>query len=161
MRGSPNRSTRASSSLRVAVVTSLVGLALAAASASTGCGPDHVGVEACQRIEKVRCESAPACGIKLGRPLHSGDTAESDVAACTRYYDDQCLHGLALKQEPAQKDVDACVDAIINGDCSIVESPQTHPACAFLVPPAAAATVDAAADSSTAEANADGGDAAR
>lgn len=127
-----------------------VGLAMAASA----CGTDPVGVEDCRRIEKVRCESAPACGIDLGRPVHSGDTAEKDVAACIRFYDDQCLHGLVLTKAPARSDVDACVDAIIDGDCSIVQKPETHAACAFLVPEVtptvdAGSDADAASDAST------------
>jgi hypothetical protein len=112
------------------------------------CGTDPVGVDACKRIEKVRCESAPACGISLERPLHSGEGPEKDVAACIRYYDDQCLHGLVIVKEPAPQLVDRCVDAIIAGDCAIVREPEKHPDCTFLIPPAAPAPppADAAAD---------------
>jgi hypothetical protein len=109
-----------------------------------------VGVEACKKIEKVRCESAQACGIDLTRPVHSGDSPANNVAACTRYYDDQCLHGLDVAEEPAPGDVDACVAAIVSGDCSVVKEPQTSAACSFLVPPpppAPAPVPDAAPDS--------------
>jgi hypothetical protein len=112
------------------------------------CGTDPVGVDACKRIEKVRCESAPGCGISLERPLHSGEGPEKDVAACIRYYDEQCLHGLVIVKEPAPQLVDRCVDAIIAGDCTIVREPSIHPDCTFLIPPAApvAPPADAAAD---------------
>src|SRR5690348_16712864 len=108
---------------------------------ATACGTDAVGIEACQKIEKVRCESAQACGINLERPLHQGNSPEQNVAACIRYYDDQCLHGIVgAKKDPAPQAVDACADAIITGDCSVVKEPQTHTACAFLIPPATATT---------------------
>ena len=100
----------------------------------TGDPADPVGVDACQRIEKVRCESAQACGINLSRPLHSGDTPAENVASCTRYYQDQCLHGLSSGVDPGDAKVTACVNAITTGDCTTVQEPQTNPACAFLSP---------------------------
>ena len=131
--------------------TMLVALAATAFGVATlttpACGTDPVGVESCQKIEKVRCESAPACGIDLRRPVHNGDTAQNDVASCVRYYDDQCLHGLALAKDPGRQVVDACVDAIVNGDCGIVKAPENYPACHFLAGPADAAA-EAAADAS-------------
>jgi hypothetical protein len=124
----------------------------AAFAALVACGTDPVGVDACKKIEKVRCESAPTCpGISLERPLHAGEGAPKDVAACIRYYDDQCLHGLVLTKEPAPQLVDRCVAAIINGDCAIVREPEKHPDCAFLIPPTPPAPppADAASDAST------------
>jgi hypothetical protein len=129
------------------------GLALApilvALTSAFACGTSPVGVAACKRIEQARCESAPACGIDLTSPTHNGDTAENAVAACTRYYDDQCLHGL-VAADPGPRIVDGCVNAIITGDCSVVRAPESHPACAFLIPPAAPAVTDAAADADAA-----------
>jgi len=135
------------SSLRRAIAVGLAG----AIAALVACGTDPVGVDACKRIEKVRCESAPACGIALDRPLHSGSGPEKDVAACIRYYDDQCLHGLVITREPAPADVDRCVNAIINGDCNVVREPEKNADCAFLIPPSApVVTPDAgAADAAT------------
>ena len=132
--------------MRGGLVSVVLGATLAVIASSAACGTEPVGVDACRRIEKVRCESAPACGIDLRRLAHSGDTPESDVAACIRYYDDQCLHGLPLKKEPAASDVDACIDAIINGDCTVVSKPETHSACAFLAPTPAPTPVDSGAD---------------
>lgn len=125
-------------------------LALLAAATATivglvpACGTDPVGVEACQKIEKVRCESALACGISLSRPVPTGKSDKDQVASCVRYYEDQCLHGLALAKEPAPQAVDTCVSAIIAGDCAIVKEPQAHAACSFLAPNLADASADAA-----------------
>lgn len=117
------------------------------------CGTDPVGVESCRQIERARCENAPACGIDLSKPVHRGDTPELAVAACIRYYDDACLHGLVTTSDPGSIQVQACVEAINTGDCSVVVKPESSPACAFLVPPAPpapapvpAAPADAAAD---------------
>jgi hypothetical protein len=127
-----------------------------AIAGSAACGTSPVGVEACRKIEKVRCESAQACGINLEKPVHEGDSAEQNVAACIRYYDDQCLHGIVAAKEPAPQAVDACVQAIITSDCAVVKSPETHKDCAFLIPPTAApATPDAAAEASVADAATD------
>lgn len=136
------------------VVVFLLTLASAAIGSSFACGTSPVGVESCQKIERVRCESAQACGIKLDRPAHQGETPEQAVAACIRYYDDQCLHGLAAPTDPGPQTVDACVNAIITGDCEIVKAPETNAACKFLIPPASAAAdaateAEAAADAST------------
>lgn len=121
------------------------------------CGTEAKGVDACKRIERVRCESAAACGIDLSRPVHRGDSPSDDVGACIRYYDDACLHGLASGVEPGNVAVDECVKALETGSCDVVRAPETSPACAFLVPaPAApAATPDAA--TTTTDAGADGG----
>lgn len=114
----------------------LLGAVALVAVAAFACGTDPVGVETCRRIEKVRCESAPGCGIDLGTPVHRGDDPKSAVAACIRYYDDACLHGIAAPEDPGSIQTQACVDAIINGDCDVVKTPETHPDCAFLIPPA-------------------------
>lgn len=121
-------------------------LALAALFA---CGTDAVGVDACKRVEQVRCESAQACGLDLTQPVHRGTSESANVAACIRYYDDQCLHGIVARDngEPTPQVVDACVDAIINGTCDVVKTPESHLACSWLVPvPAAPAAADAATE---------------
>lgn len=162
MRGPLTPSPRVASTGRRAAMLVLLALASGVVVSSAACGTEPVGVEACKKIERVRCESAQACGIDLGRPLHSGNSPESNVAACIRYYDDQCLHGLVTTKEPSPQAVDACVDAIITGDCSVVREPETNEACSFLVPPAPppAPVVDAsdeASDAETADGAADGG----
>jgi hypothetical protein len=132
---------------RRGLVVALVAAAIVgvASAGSVACSTSPVGVDACKRIEQVRCESAQACGITLETPVHQGDTPEQNVAACVRFYDDACLHGIAAPAEPASQDVDACINAIVTGSCDVVVKPQSSPACAFLVPPSAV-PVDAAVD---------------
>lgn len=153
MKHDVGRRARPSTWRRAGVITVITALLFAIAT-SVACGTEAVGVDACRRIEKVRCESAQACGIDLGKPVHEGNTPEKNVAACVRYYDDQCLHGLVTPKEPGPQAVDACVNAIINGDCTIVKSPESHPDCRFLVPPAPA---PAPPDAAAAEASASSG----
>lgn len=132
---------------RLAVVASVATALGAVILAAPACGTDPVGVDECRKIEKARCESAQACGINLSELKHADSTSATDVGACERYYDDACLHGLALSKDPGTVVVDACVNAIISGDCGIVQNPQNYPACAFLVPVTdAAADADADAD---------------
>jgi hypothetical protein len=115
----------------------LLAMASAAALALViACGTDPIGVETCRRIETARCESAPACGVDLGTPVHRGDDPKSAVAACVRFYEDACLHGIAGPEDPGAVKTQACVDAIINGSCDVVKTPETSPDCAFLIPPA-------------------------
>lgn len=126
-----------------------VGAAAATAVLSAAaCGTEPVGVESCRKIERARCENAPACGVDLSKPVHRGETAELGVASCVRYYDDACLHGMVAPADPGAVQVDACVTAINTGDCRVVLKPESSPACGFLVPPAPApaAPADAAAD---------------
>lgn len=129
-----------------AVIAAVVTLGLAGALA---CGTDPVGVDTCRKIETARCQNAKSCGISLASPVHrrDGNTPEKqdqqDVGACIRFYDDACLHGLVTTTDPGAVNAQACVDAINNAtDCDVVKNPEKHPACAFLLPPAApAATV--------------------
>jgi hypothetical protein len=135
---------------RRSLVVALAAVVLAVLGSSVACGTSPVGVDACKRVEQVRCESAQACGISLDVPVHAGDSPEQSVAACIRYYDDACLHGIAAPKEPTSQAVDGCVNAIITGSCDVVKAPESHPACQFLVPPVAAVPADAsdAADAS-------------
>jgi hypothetical protein len=130
---------RPSRLVRRLVVAAVVLGAAAGLGGTVACGTSPVGVDACKRIEQVRCESAQACGIDLDTPTHIGDSPEEKVAACIRYYDVACLHGLATSIEPATQAVDSCVNAIISGDCSVVKTPESNAACQFLIPPAPAA----------------------
>jgi hypothetical protein len=138
-----------------AVVAAVVALGLAGAFA---CGTDPVGVETCRKIEDARCENAKSCGVDItSQPVHRRDgktpdlQAEQDVGACKRYYEDACLHGLVTTTDPGAVQAQACVDAINNAtDCAIIVNPEKAPACAFLLPPAAAPAADAAtADATT------------
>lgn len=114
------------------------------------CGTDAVGIQSCRNIEHARCRRAAGCGIDLTVPVHR-DSPNSDVDACIRFYDDACLHGLAAPSDPGNVAVQACVMAIETGSCDVVKTPESSPACAFLVPPATPAT-DAAADTAPTDA---------
>jgi hypothetical protein len=111
-------------------------LALMLSHATTACGTDAVGVQACRQVQGARCRQASSCGISLEPPYHTSGT---DVDACIRYYDDVCLHGLA-SSDPGPARVNACVDAINNaptmdGGCAVVNNPEQVGECSWLVPP--------------------------
>jgi hypothetical protein len=116
------------------LVLAPVGLTLAIAAGA--CGTDAGGVGSCRQVEEARCRAALGCNISLATPVHNGD----DVAACIRFYDDACLHGLEVA-DPGALEVNQCVALIGNpaGDggqknCDIVANPQNYPACAWLSP---------------------------
>ncbi len=116
------------------------------AGPASACGTDAVGVDACRQIESARCKAAPKCDVSL-EPPHT--TAGTDVDACIRFYDTACLHGLAAGSDPGAIAVNACVAAIGDHPCSpgrtnLVKTPELDPACAWLVPPPAAADAGAA-----------------
>lgn len=92
-----------------------VGLAVA-----PGCGTNAVGVEACRDIERARCRAGQGC-----------DALDiEDVAACERFYRDQCLHGLAVKEAPSKRLVKSCVAAIEQaGACVTTDPTQPLDAC--------------------------------
>ncbi len=125
----------------------LVALALLVAGPVViyGCGTDAVDVDGCRQIEEARCRQAPGCGIALETPNFTSGT---DVDACIRYYDDACLHGLAVS-DPGPTAVNACVAAIqadtkAKDGCSVVRAPQTDVvACGWLQPAASAEAGDA------------------
>jgi hypothetical protein len=111
-------------------------VALAALPALPACGTDAVGVDTCRQIEEARCQQAPACGISLEPPYRTSGT---DVAACVRFYDDECLHGLVSGHDPGPILVGACVAAIrgastTDGGCAVVLSPASVAACGWLAP---------------------------
>lgn len=118
------------------------------AATAVACGTGAVGVQACREIETARCEAAPACpaslpqgeGIDLTNPIPAGG---DPVAACVRYYNDACLHGLETSVAPSNVAVSDCVAAIQAAGaaakkdasaCTTVVAPQTVSACAFLYP---------------------------
>ena len=116
---------------------------------SSGCGTDARGVDECRDIEQTRCSAAQSCGVV------------TDVAACQRFYRDQCLHGLSVASPGAAK-VKACVDTIraagscaaqlstaaeppegcttTEDACALVSNPELSEACSFLAPNADAGT---------------------
>ncbi|MFO7180459.1 MAG: hypothetical protein DIU78_017295 [Pseudomonadota bacterium] len=146
-----------------------LGTAFAIAQFS-GCGTDAVGIEACRRIERARCDAAVSCGF-----VDDGD-------ACKRFYRDHCLHGLG-RPAPDATSLDRCVQTIERASacarsnpeatagecadppssadldvCALVRSPERAPECAFLsvapvpMPPSggAGASGEAGTDSATA-----------
>jgi hypothetical protein len=132
-----------------------------AVALAAGCSTGAVGVDACKQIEEARCRKAPSCNISLqGLNNPSG----SDVDACIRYYDIDCLHGLAIGTEPSTTQVSQCLAAITSDNlmadgCSVVAEPQTSSHCAWLVPPSDQdAEAGAATDASDAAAATDGDD---
>jgi hypothetical protein len=145
--------------------------ALPFAVVAVSCGPEPVGVDACRSIEGARCEVAAACGIK------------TSVDECKRFYRDQCLHGLALKEAPARPVIEECVLAIRTagacakdnaemsladcpdaptaapgttlGDvCDVVLTPEKAAPCSFLQPlPEVDAGADTGADTGSGGSN--------
>jgi hypothetical protein len=103
-----------------------------------GCGTDATGVDQCKQIEEARCRrAAAACpGIQLTPPYSTGG---STADACVRFYDTACLHGLDTSP-PKPEDVDQCVSAIEKGTCDVVQTPESTPACAWLLPPTSSET---------------------
>jgi hypothetical protein len=93
------------------------------------CGPSATGVDACKQIEEARCQKAGACGISTEPPY---STNGSDVGACIRYYDVQCMHGTSVPV-PVAAQVNACVAAIQSSACD-GGTPlfETDPACDWL-----------------------------
>ncbi len=134
----------------------LVAIGTAVAPLAAGCNTSAVGVSACKQIEEARCRAAASCpDISLARPYAASG---SQVDACIRYYDIDCLHGLAISSEPTDSEVQQCVTAIETDGCATVQTPQSDPPCAWLgaAEDAGADVVDAAADVVDGEAGSDG-----
>jgi hypothetical protein len=110
----------------------------------TNCGTDARGIEACRSIEQARCRKAPACpslGIMAG----------VGVEECVQFMRDRCLHGLAVV-DPGPTALARCVEAIDSDvTCAVVRTPETAPACSFLLP--SGPNVDAGADSNEGDAD--------
>ncbi|MFO0757666.1 MAG: hypothetical protein U0359_14310 [Byssovorax sp.] len=149
------------------------GLAL---TASSGCGSDAVGVEACRQIEKARCGALQAC---VSDPNTGAKYGQADTDQCSAFYQDQCLVGIQndVSAAPTDAQAKACVDAInavrdcanagkaTVGDCGVGLASGADPglspcavitgaaeqlgACAFVVKPADAGTVDATGDAAS------------
>ena len=129
-----------------------LGPAVTAFASGVACGTDAIGVDACKQIEDARCHAAPACGVRLEPPY---STSGTDVEACIRFYDVACLHGLAIGSDPGPAAIRACVSAIHDHPCvargpNLVQSPQSDPACAWLIPPALLTIPEASAPDATA-----------
>ena len=122
----------------IRLVVVLLGLATALAFAFA-CGQSAVGVDACSQIEHARCQWIVQCypdAQDFGLPTRRSESdAASPVDDCYRYYNDACLHGLVTSVSPTTAQVSSCVSAINNAtDCTIIYSPETADACAFLIP---------------------------
>jgi hypothetical protein len=131
---------------------SVLAVATALVVQAAACSSGPLGVDVCKTIETARCQQAASCpGLSLQPPVWTSGTG---VEACIRYYDTACLHGLPISSEPASSEVNACVAAIQQHGCAIVEVPENDPACTWLVPPAQEVeagedAADAATDAST------------
>jgi hypothetical protein len=135
---------------------------------AVACSNDAVGVQACRQIETARCEAAPGCPsgpFNLEQPVPAGDP----VAACVRYYNDACLHGIITTVTPGSAAVNTCVAAIVAAGkaaaaqknsvaaCRVIEQPWNTAyttACEFLTADAGTPVVvdageDAGADATT------------
>ncbi len=80
-------------------------VASAALALGTQCDNGATGVEACRRIEELKCEALRGC------PKGS-IASDDDVASCKLYYRDQCLFGLADSAEPDDAAIELCLGAI-------------------------------------------------
>ncbi len=107
----------------------------AGAAAAVACSNDAVGVQACRQIETARCEAAPACPGAFPsfttQPVPDGDP----VAACVRYYNDACLHGIVTTVAPSNVAVSQCVTAINAAGKQAASERDASAACAFLGSP--------------------------
>lgn len=92
---------------RILSLAARVSAGLVVVLTGASCGTHTSGIEECRQIERARCQSAVPCGLI------------EDVAACERYVQDQCLHGMPDDLGPSKTDVSACVDAIEDvGSCA-------------------------------------------
>ena len=107
---------------------SAIGAAVIAA-----CGNGAVGVQYCRQIQTARCEAAPACPsyFNLSEPVPDGDP----VAACVRYYNDQCLHGLVTTVTPSSVEVNQCVAAIVAAGKAAATERDASVQCQFVANP--------------------------
>jgi hypothetical protein len=118
-------------------------------SAMAACGTDAGGVAACRSIEQARCRKASACPSL-------GIAAGSGVEECVQFMRDRCLHGLAVV-DPGPTAVASCVQAIdTDSTCAAAQSPETAPACSFLLPSGTSAA-DAGDDGGLVDASDGGG----
>ena len=134
--------------------------AVVLSAASQGCSVDQTALEGCRKIEDARCEQASPCP----------DVKIKDAESCKRFYRDQCLHGMAIADDPGDVAVGKCVATIVKAGqcakagsptcdlavaqpgtsaCGVLEHPELATDCAFLVPPAPPASTATPADGGT------------
>lgn len=85
---------------RVVPLLILGSTGLGFAGLAGGCATGAVAVTECREIEHLRCEISVACGTV------------DDVAACKRFYTDQCLHGIEGDKAPTAQAHKRCVESI-------------------------------------------------
>lgn len=101
------------------------------------CTTDAVAVEQCRQIEHARCEAAVSCG----------SVKSTEIDECKRFYDDQCLHGIAGEEAPTANQQKSCLELIddarqtaetSSGDqferaCTVIGEPWESEECSFLL----------------------------
>src|SRR6188768_905747 len=105
-----------------------------------GCSTGAIAIQQCREIERQRCEAAAVCGV----------IESKEVASCKRFYNDQCLHGIAGDEEPTadeqadclgfledrQADAEAARDdddqAALEQSCNVLAKPWDYDQCAFI-----------------------------
>jgi hypothetical protein len=142
---------------RAGALVAVWGCAVGFGICAAGCGTSPVGVGACKQVEEARCRRAPACGVSIQPPY---STNGSDVDECIRFYDVQCLHGLAVA-DPGANAVNACVASIESSPCNAgLPLFETATACDWLttLPAVEASTEASEADAADADAASDTSD---
>lgn len=88
-------------------------ISLLSVSLPLSCSTGAVAVQECREIENLRCEVSEACGTV------------DDVAACQRFYDGHCLHGIEGPKKPSADELDRCLDAIDGAGRCAKDDPET------------------------------------
>lgn len=105
-----------------------------------GCSTGAIAIQQCREIERQRCEGAFACGV----------IESSEVDSCKRFYNDQCLHGIAGDEEPTADEQTRCLEFLqelqadaeaarddedeeaLENACQILAEPWDYDQCAFI-----------------------------
>ena len=124
--------------LRHLCPSTLVGLLLLAGP--WGCSTGAIAIQQCREIERQRCEGAAVCGV----------IKSSEVDSCKRFYNDQCLHGIAGDEEPTADEQTDCLEFLqemqadaeaaredndqgsLEDSCQILAEPWDYEQCEFI-----------------------------